>query len=258
MTALAERTEYTMEQTRESTARTRVWNVLRLQFANRLNMLAVPWLILIFVFLVNYAIWAIIATASNGTASLEGTEYSGSTFWLFAYLMIAAIQAITLTFPFALGMSVTRRDYYLGTALAFALQSVAFTAAYVILSYIEDWTNGWGLGGHMFTAIYFGQGPIWQRIFTVLSTFLISFAVGLFSATVFVRWKANGLMVAGASFTTLLIAAGALITLTHNWMSVWAWFGSMTSTGVVAWLLAPAAALVVAGFYILRRATPRN
>jgi hypothetical protein len=123
MTAIADRTEYTMEQTRETTARTRVWNVLRLQFANRLNMLAIPWLA--FVFLINYAIWAIVATASNGEASLKGTEYSGSTFWLFAYLMIAAIQAITLTFPFALGMSVTRRDYYLGTALAFALPSTS-------------------------------------------------------------------------------------------------------------------------------------
>ncbi|WP_308465577.1 hypothetical protein [Rathayibacter soli] len=258
MTIVAARADGVMPLTGVAGAPRRIWNVVRLQFANRWNMLAIPWLIIAFVFLVNYAIWAIITAASNGEASLDGTQYSGSTLWLFAYLMIAAIQAMTLTFPFALGFSVTRRDYYLGTTLAFVVQSAAFTATYVILSYIEDWTNGWGLGGHMFSAIYFGQGPLAQRIFTVFATFLICFAIGLFAATVFVRWKSNGLILAGACLTIVLLAGAALITFTQSWLSVWAWFGDVGSTGVVAWILVPAALLGVAGFYILRRATPKS
>jgi hypothetical protein len=258
MTAIAERTEHTMEQTRERTAGTRVWNVVRLQFANRWNMLVVPWLVLAFIFLINYAIWAIISISSNGDASLKGTEYTGATFFIFVYMMVLAVQAIGLTFPFALGYSVTRRDYYLGTSLAFVLQSAIFTAAYVILSYIEEWTNGWGLGGHMFTAIYFGHGPVWQRVFTVLGTFLFACAVGIFAATIYVRWKTNGLLLAGAFLMLVLLGAVALITLTQSWPAVGAWFVQATSVGVIAWLLLPTAVFGAAGFYILRRATPKN
>lgn len=258
MTAIAERTEYAMEQTRETSTSTRVWNVVRLQFANRWNMLVVPWLVLAFIFLINYAIWAIITISSNGDASLKGTEYTGATFFIFVYMMVVAVQAINVTFPFALGYSVTRRDYYLGTSLAFLLQSAAFTAAYVVFSYIEEWTNGWGLGGHMFTAIYFGHGPLWQRIFTVLGTFLFTCAVGIFAATVYVRWKTNGLLLAGACFMLALLGAVALITLTQSWPAVGAWFAQVATVGVISWLLLPTAVFGVAGFYILRRATPKS
>jgi hypothetical protein len=236
----------------------RIWNVVRLQYANRFNMVVLPWMILAFVFVINLAIWIIITNASDGKASLGGTQYSGSTFYIFIYLGVAAVQAVNLTFPFALGYSVTRKDYYLGTVLAFVLQSALFTVAYVLLSYIEEWTNGWGVGGHMFSGIYFGQGALWQRLFTVFAAFLVCFFIGVVCAAVYVRWKANGLYVLGAAFAVVLVGALALITFTKSWVAVGTWFAATGATGLVAWLLIPTALAAILGYLILRRATPRS
>jgi hypothetical protein len=105
---------------------TRIRNVARLHFANPWNMVVVPWMIIGFVFVVNLAIWIIIHAASDGSTSLAGTKWAGSTFYIFVYFIVVAVQAMNRTFAFALGYSATRRDYYLGTALAFTVQSASF------------------------------------------------------------------------------------------------------------------------------------
>ena len=65
-------------------------------------------------------------------------------------LMVVAVQAMSATFRFALGMSVTRRDYYLGTALYFTMLSVVYAAGLTALGGIERLTDGWGLDGYFF------------------------------------------------------------------------------------------------------------
>lgn len=74
-------------------------------------------------------------------------------------MMVVAIQVLNLTFPFALGYGVARRDFYLGTTLSFVMLSVGYGALLTVLGYIEEATGGWGLGGKLFTAIYFSDGP---------------------------------------------------------------------------------------------------
>ncbi|WP_369960707.1 hypothetical protein [Leifsonia sp. EB34] len=50
----------------------------------------------------------------------------------------------------------------------------------------------------------------------------------------------------------------ALITLTGSWPAVGAWFVANEPVGVTAWLLIPTALAALAGFAVLRRATPRT
>jgi hypothetical protein len=243
--------------THELAAGRRIWNVVKLHYSNRWNMLALPWIVLGVIVAINIAIWLIILASSGWKANLEGTQWSGGTTYIFVYMIIVAVQSINLTFPFALGFSVTRRDYYLGTALAFILQAAMFTVGFVLLSFIEQLTHGWFMGGHLFTPVYFGDS-VWSRLFTVFALFLLCFFVGIVAATFYVRWKMNGIIVLGIGVALIALVAFAVISLSQSWGAVGQWFVDSGPVGILAWSLIPTAVSAVGGYLVLRRATPKG
>jgi len=243
------------------TTSTRIWNAARLQFTNGWQAIGLPWLILGVIFLANLAIWVILYASTSGQDRADvsdGLQYSGATSYIFVYMLVVAIQAIARTFPFALGLSVTRRDFYLGTSVAFVIFSIIYGAGLTLLSYLEQWTGGWWVGGRMFTAVYYGSGPVWQRLFVFVAIFLFFFFVGMACATIYVRWKSTGLLVLGGVFLAIIVALVALTTWSESWGRVGQWFASSGPVGVVAWSLVPTVLAGVVGYFILRRATPKN
>jgi hypothetical protein len=219
-----------------------------------------PAIILALIFLANYAVWAIIESAAgaDSAAAVDGTQWSGAATFIFVYMTVVAAQAITITFPFALGYSVTRREYYLGTSLLFLLVSAGYAVAMAVLAAIEDATGGWGLGGHMFTAIYFGNEGALQRLFVFFSLFLFFLFAGAAIATIYMRWRMYGMIAFWAALAVVLIGLIALATYTRSWPAVGAWFAGNGATGVAAWLLLPTAVAAVTGYVVLSRATPKN
>ena len=138
----------------------RLGSVIKLHFANPWTSIVFPWIILGIIFLANLAIWGLIFMATPPEAHgdiASGLQWSGASLFIFVYMMVVAIQSINVTFGFALGYGVTRRDYYLGTSIQLVLLAAMFTAGLTIMSVIEELTGGWGLGGQMFTAAYFGR-----------------------------------------------------------------------------------------------------
>ena len=239
----------------------RVGRIVRLHFANPWTTIGLPWIILGSIFLVNLAIWWIIfasvTSASDRADVSDGLQYSGASFYIFVYMLVVAVQAISITFPFALGYGVTRRDYYLGTALNFVILSAIYSAGLTVLSIVEELTNGWGMGGRMFTAVYFGDG--WaQRLYLFFVGFLFFFFIGALFAAVFVRWKSNGLVALFIGLGVLVVGLVALATFTQGWGAVGAFFAQAGLVGSVSWSLVITALAAVAGFLVLRRATPRG
>jgi hypothetical protein len=255
MTSIA---EPVYAESHERDAAQRIWNVVRLHYTNRWTMLILPWLVLALIFVINLLVWLIIDLATGSNTYTSSGEWSGGTSYIFIYTFVLSIQAIALTFPFALGFSVTRRDYYLGTSSAFILLALMFSIGFVILGYLEEWTRGWWLGAHLFHVVYFGSGPVWQRFFNVFGIFLFCFFVGTVIATIYQRWKMNGVLVFCAGLAFLSVGAFAWVALTDSWAAVGQWFASSGSTGVIAWLLVPTALAALGGFRILRHATPRG
>ena len=126
---------------------TRIINVVRLHFVNRLTYIVLPWIILGSAFLITIAIWLILRSVgvNTGANGIEGgPQVSGALMSIFIYLLVAAVMSINFTFPFALGFSVTRREFYLGTALAYAITSAINAIALTALAAIEQATGGWG------------------------------------------------------------------------------------------------------------------
>ncbi len=239
----------------------RVWRIVRLNLVNKWTTVWLPIMIMGFIWLVNWLIWWVIwaaAAPADRADALEGTQWSGGAFYIFVYMMVVGIQIVSATFPFALGYGTTRRDFSLGSAVTFALLSIGYALGFAALSAVEEWTGGWGLGGHMFTSVYFAGQGFGTRFFIVLCGMLFFFFVGAFAATLFMRWRMNGILAAGAALALLLVGAIALVTLTDSWPAVGDWFASTGAVGLSAWLLLPTVLAALAGYLVLSRATPKS
>jgi len=239
----------------------RIGYVARLHLVNKTTIVIVPWAIMAFIFAVNYLIWWILA-ASLSPADMadarEGLQFSGASFYIFVYMLVVAVQAINLTFPFAQGYSVTRRDFYLGSVLTFVGLSAVYALVITILGTLERLTDGWGLGGTMFATTYFGDGNPLEAFYLTFMIFLFFFFIGAATATVNVRWRANGMLTFFACLVLIMVGLLALVTLTGSWPAVGQWFVTTGVVGVISWLIVPVVLAGIAGFFILRRATPRN
>lgn len=240
----------------------RIGAIVRLHLVNKQTIIGIPFGILAFVLLVNIAIWWIISTSVTDPADLadaqSGLQWSGAAFYPFVYAMVIGIVAISSTFPLALGFSVTRRDFYLGTALTYLLLSALFGAIFTVLGVIETATDGWGFKGRMFTAVYFGSGAWYERFLLVTAAFLFFFFIGTMFGTIYARWRAFGTLVFFALFTLILVVLALLATLSGSWPAVGDWLVRNGPSGLVAWSLLPTALAAVAGYLVLRKATARN
>lgn len=253
-------TTLTLPETRPVGAR--LLSVMKLHLANPWTTITLPWIILATIFAANLAIWALIfmnTPASEHADIAAGFQWSGASLYIFVYMMVVAIGAINVTFPFALGYGVTRRDYYLGTSLQFVLLSVMYATGLTILAEIERATNGWGLGGRMFTAAYFGNDLAWpQQFFVFFAMLMFFFFVGAAVAAVFVRWKGTGITFFFIGLGALVLAALYLLTLTDSWPAVGNFFATNGWVGSYAWSLVITVIAAIVGYLILRKATPRS
>ena len=69
---------------------------------------------------------------------LEGMRYSWAVLSPQWYLVAVGVQAIGLTFSFALGFGATRRDFWLGTSVMFVLVAVMFAVSIATLVQTRD------------------------------------------------------------------------------------------------------------------------
>ncbi|NYJ19460.1 hypothetical protein [Glaciibacter psychrotolerans] len=240
----------------------RIWSVVRMHLVDRRTYIGIPWLIVAFAFAVSIIISNIIGFATgeglSGVAATEGQRYSWAVLAPQWYLIVVAVQSIAFGFPFALGFSVTRREFYLGTSLLFVLISAFNAAAFTLLTQIERLTHGWGLGTYMFNALWFGQGAWYVDLLSFFVTQLLVFFIGASIATVYMRWRMPGMLIFWISLALLLLGTVALITYTSSWPAVITWFSAQGTAGIFAWLLIPAVVAAAGGFLALRRATPKN
>jgi hypothetical protein len=221
----------------------RILAVTRLHFVNKWQIIYLPLVILTFVFLANLGIWALILAAAKSDAARthasQGFTYTGSIVYVFIYCIVIAVQAISRTFPFSLGYGVTRRHFYLGSALTFLILAVGFSAILTIMSVIEIATNGWGLGGRVFAPSYFGDSAWAPRFLLFLLIFLFCLFIGSAIAAVYVRWRSTGMIVFFGILALVIIGAIALLTLSDGWLGFWGWIGDAGALGPAQWRRVP-------------------
>ena len=237
----------------------RIFHAARLHAANPWGTLVLPWLIYAGVFGLTYVIWVLIANAAGGRENIDPAAftYAGGGFWVLIYMMVVAVQAMNLTFRFALGLSLSRREYYLGTAGYFLALSVLYGTGITLAAVIERATDGWGMNGAFFAPFFMTDDSLLQVWFVWITLFLFFFFVGAAVAAVYVRWGSNGLISFFAIVALLLVGAAWLTIEFEAGAQIVEFFVRTSTVQIAAYSVVVSAACAVVGFLLLRRATPK-
>lgn len=235
-----------------------IWRIVRLLAVNPTVFFGVPWMILGGAWVVTMLI-ALIAHAAGAPVDemQEGMRYSWAVLSPQWYLVVVGVQAVAYTLSFALGFGSTRRDYWLGMSIMFLFVSTEMAVAIATLVQIEQATDGWWIGAGMFDALWYGQSGWLFDFYTTFSLQLFVLFIGAAVTTVYMRWRMKGMMTLLFSVLVLVLAAVAAITLTGSGPAVASWFAAIGLGGLFGIVLVLAVVVGIAGYFVVRRATPR-
>lgn len=238
---------------------TRLWNVVRLHMANPVATLVVPWVITLAIFAINMAIMLMVVKAAGGSSNLDedAFSYNGGVTWILFFMVAVAVQTMNLNFRFALGFSVTRRDFYLGSSMYFVLLSLVYGTGLTALAALERATGGWGIAAAFFAPWGLEELPLVTLWAIFLLAMLLFFFLGAAVATMWVRWKAYGLYTFFIGLAVLVVGAAWGITAIDGWPAVGDFLAERSLLQLVALTLPLTAASAVFGFFCLRGATPK-
>ncbi|WP_404430285.1 hypothetical protein LG299_11380 [Microbacterium lacus] len=226
----------------------RTLNVVRMQFVNKQTYIWVPLLVLVGAFVLTLMVFALIP--------YDGVKTGGGTMAPLWYFLVVGVQSLTLTFPFSQAMSVTRREFYLGTLLAATCTSAMLAVIFVIGGLIEQATNGWGMNGFFFYLEgLWAAGPL-GALFSFFVISMLFFIAGFWSATIFKRfgtlWLTAVLVALGLVIVGIIWLAGRL----DAWAQIGEWIAAQGSLGLTLWGVLLGVILAGVSFLTLRRAIP--
>lgn len=229
----------------------RVLSAARLHLINPVTMLGIPWLVVAISFAINVAIWSLTP------AGEQDGGFTGGVLALYITVLVVYVQAVTQLLPFAMGVSISRRTFYLGAALIVVVQSLFYGIALSVLVAIENATGGWGSG-----LDYWAPGPFevanpFLQVLTSGAPMLAFAFIGVGVGIVHKRWGQAGTW--GLIIASMITFGGLaiLVSWLDAWGSVGAWFADQSLVTLTVGLPA-AIALVVAvvSFPGIRRVVP--
>jgi hypothetical protein len=210
-----------------------------------------PWGIMASSFLINLAIFAAI-----GDQQPDGSQ-TGGLLSIYVVVMISASQSITQFFPFALGLSLTRRTFYAATTLLLVAESLLFGVLLYLCKLIEQATDGWGLSMRFFGLPFMDSDNPVSQILIYMVPFTVLGFIGIFAALVMKRWGINGLYVLGIATLFVVGLFVVLISWQRQWPAVGNWFADQSALSLFAgWPALLALVLAGVGLLTIRRATP--
>ena len=229
----------------------RTLSVVRMQLINRQTYIWIPLIILGGALALTLAIYGILASSGD-----DGPMYSGGAQAPLWYFLALGVQALTLTFPFSQAMSVTRREFYLGTLLTAVLTSAILAGIAVVGGLIEIATHGWGMNGWFFRLPWIWSGGAAGAFLFNFVVAMLFFVIGFWCATIYKR-------LGGVWLTIVLVGVGALFVLgmwvvgrVGAWGALFEWFATQGVVGLSLWGIVLGAVLAASAFLTLRRAVP--
>jgi hypothetical protein len=222
-------------------------NVARYHLVQRLNYLILPWAVLAFVFGVDAVVLGLTP------AGHSSHRYVGGLASIFVISFVLGMQSVARSLPFGLALGLSRRSYYLGTALLAvvlaALVGVVATAGQAI----ERATNGWGFDMGFFRVPYILDGPWYLTWLTSFVALTLLFVYGMWFGLVYRRWSLVGIAAFLAAQITVLVIGALAATWAHAWHDIGHFFTALSAAGLTGLLAALAAALLAGGFTSMRR-----
>lgn len=231
-------------------SRSRTLGVVKLQFMNAQTFVWVPVVVLGGAWLVTLLIHWIISTSG-----VEGPMFSGGSQAPLWYFAVVGAQAMNLTYYFSRAMSLTRREFYLGSLVAAAISAVGISTVFVLLGLFEQATDGYGINGYFaYLPWIWVEGPFAAGLTYFVLT-MLAFILGFWFAIVNKRFGPLILTTVLIAIALLLLGGAALISLNGAWPEVWMWFVDTRSLGLTLWALGLCAVLSIGSYLTLRRLT---
>ncbi|WP_232668676.1 hypothetical protein [Pseudonocardia sp. TRM90224] len=229
-----------------------VIDVVRIQTVNWIGLLAWPVAILGLTFVINFTLFGLL-----GNQTSTDNRTTGALISIYIVMAISHLQSITQVFPFAMGLSVTRRTFYAATALVVAGQAAIFGVALTLFMLLEQLTNGWGISMRFFSLPFLVQDNLVLQFLVFTVPFIALSAIGVFGGVVFKRWGQSGVYVMGIGASLVVFAAVVLITLGQLWPAVGSFFATTPTVALLAgYPLLIAVVLGAGGYLAIRRAVP--
>jgi hypothetical protein len=223
----------------------RVKQVVMLHLRNKNTWFVVPWSILGANFLIN----ALIAT----TFSDGETINTGAIASIFVYAFIAGTLTLKETFPFAIGLSIRRKDYFFGTALTVLLVNIISGIAITILSAIESATDGWNVNLHLFKIGFLSDLPyigiLVINIILLIHCFFLGFAI----SSLHRRFGGMSMYI----FFTAMLLVGTIVSYTMAHFELWDDFGHWVVDNYMDlfwWMIPMVGIYALISYVLLRRA----
>jgi hypothetical protein len=231
----------------------RVLAAARLQLVHPLVILGVPWMVGTVSFAINWAVWRIV-----DIRSLEGDDgVTGGVLALYITVLVVFVQAVTQLMPFAMGISLSRRSYFLGTCLVGVGMALGFGVALALLDAVESVTGGWGVGLHFWTPSLLDVDGFLPQVAASGAPMLALIAAGVGMGVVSKRWGPNGVWGLVIGSIVVLGAAAVLVTWMGAWLDLGRWLADQSlMTLAVGLPLALAVLLGALAFAGIRRVVP--
>lgn len=224
-------------------------NVARYHLVQRFNFLILPWTVLGFAFAVDVVVLAL--TPAGHSAH----RYVGGLASIFVVVFVLGLQSVAQSLPFGLALGVSRRSYYLGTALLATGLAAVGGVVVTVGQAIERPTGGWGLNMEYFRVPYILDGSWYVTWLTSFVGLMLLFVYGLWFGLVYRRWGLVGLVAFVAAQISVLVAGAVVVTWTDAWHAVGHFFTALSADGLTGLLAALTAVLFAAGFTTMRRLT---
>jgi|KBSMisStandDraft_5_1062788.scaffolds.fasta_scaffold232215_2 branched-subunit amino acid transport protein AzlD len=227
---------------------TTLQNVARYHLVDRITYVALPWGTLAFSFLVNLVIASQVAPDVN-------SYYTGGLLSIYVFLLICGALSMTRSLPFALMLGLSRRSYYLGTALLVVCLGIVYGLALAVLQVIERATEGWGVDMHFFRIPGILDGPWYLTWLTSFVLLVLFFLYGMWYGLVYRRWSLPGLVAFIAAQILVVLAVVVAISMADSWHALGDFFSTATASALTGVLAAITVAMGVGGFTTLRKVT---
>ena len=231
----------------------RVLAAARLQLVHPLVILGVPWMVGTLSFAINWAVWRIV-----DIRSLKGDDgFTGGVLALYITVLVVFVQAVTQLMPFAMGISLSRRSYFLGTCLVAVGMALGFGVVLALLDAAESATGGWGVGLHFWTPPPLDVDGFLPQVAVSGAPMLALIAAGVGMGVVSKRWGPNGVWGLIIGSTVVVGGAAVLVTWMRAWLDLGRWLADQSlATLAVGLPLALAVLLGALAFAGIRRVVP--
>ncbi len=231
----------------------RVLAAARLQLVHPLVVLGMPWMVGALSFAINWAVWRLL---DLGTVP-QDKAVTGGVSALYITVLVVFVQAVTQLLPFAMGISLSRRSYLLGTCLVGVGTALGFGAVLAALDAVESATGGWGVGLQFWTPPPLDVDGFLPQVAVSGAPMLALIAAGVGMGVVTKRWGPNGVW--GLVIGGVIVFGGAavLVTWMRAWLDLGRWFADQSPMVLAVGLpLALAVLLTALAFAGIRRVVP--